>query len=298
MSPELNRRHAIGLALALTAGAAVHPGVAAAMPPLADPEIHGVEDRFNAEIGLYAVDLVSSATLMNRPEQRFAMCSTFKAYAAGRLLQLADQGALRLETTPVQVAAGDIVANSPVTEKRVGSTMTLAELCAAALINSDNTAGNLLLRAIGGPPAITAFARSIGDDQTRLDRWELDLNDADPGDPRDTTTPRALNAGYRELLTGGVLVPPSRQRLLDWMLANVTSGTRFRAALPTGWTSADKTGAGDYGTTNDSGLLIGPAGQRLMVTVLTRSRDGREKVPPLNDAVAETVRVTLRRLGH
>ena len=298
MSPELNRRHAIGLALALAAGAAACPGVAAAMPPVADADIAGLEDRFNAEIGLYAVDLASSATLMHRPDQRFAMCSTFKAYAAGRLLQQADQGATRLETTPVPVTAGDIVANSPVTEKRVGSTMTLAELCAAALINSDNTAGNLLLRAIGGPPAITAFARSIGDDQTRLDRWEVDLNDAEPGDPRDTTTPRALNGGYRELLTGGVLLPPSRQQLLDWMLANVTSGTRFRAALPAGWTSADKTGAGDYGSTNDSGLLIGPAGQRLMVTVLTRSRDGREKVPPLNDAVAETVRVTLRRLGH
>jgi beta-lactamase class A len=298
MSPELNRRHAIGLALALAAGAAACPGVAAAAPPAADADIAGLEDRFNAEIGLYAVDLASSATLMHRPDQRFAMCSTFKAYAAGRLLQLADQGATRLENTPVQVAAADIVANSPVTEKRVGTTMTLAELCAAALINSDNTAGNLLLRAIGGPQAITAFARSIGDDQTRLDRWELDLNDAEPGDPRDTTTPRALNAGYRALLTGGVLTAPSRQRLLDWMLANVTSGTRFRAALPAGWTSADKTGAGDYGTTNDSGLLLGPAGQRLLVTVLTRSRDGREKVPPLNDAVAETVRVTLRRLGH
>lgn len=299
MNPQLTRRRALAAAFALTAGAAVAGhGVAVAAPPAPDADVAVIEDRHNAEIGLHAVDLGNGAELSNRPDQLLAMCSTFKVYAVARLLQLADQKTMRLETTTVPVTAGDIVVNSPVTEKRVGTTMSLADLAAAALINSDNTAGNLLLRAIGGPPAITAFARSVGDDQTRLDRWEPDLNDADPGDPRDTTTARALAAGYRAVLTGDVLSPGSRQQLLDWMRANVTSGTRFRAGLPAGWTSADKTGGGDYGTTNDAGLLIGPAGQRLLVVVLTRSRDGREKTAPLNDAIADTVRLTMRRLGH
>ena len=111
------------------------------------------------------------------------------------------------------VDPADIVANSPRTEPRAGGDMTLDELCQAAVQVSDNTAGNLLLKTIGGPPAITAFARSIGDDRTRLDRWETELNSAIPGDPRDTSTPEALGGGYRNLLVGDVLAPPQRQQL-------------------------------------------------------------------------------------
>lgn len=213
------------------------------------------------------------------------------------MLQLADTGNLALDTA-IPVEAADIVENSPVCETRVGDPMTLPEICAAALVNSDNTAGNLLLRQIGGPRAITAFARTVGDPQSRLDRWEPELNAALPGDPRDTTTPRGLAHGYRELLTGPALAARSRARLEDWMRANVTSGQRFRAGLPPGWTSADKTGAGDYGSTNDAGLLLGPDGQRVAAAVLTRSRTDRPDAPALNDAIADSVRAVLRGFGH
>ncbi len=117
-------------------------------------------------------------------------------------------------------------------ETRVGMTMTLAEMCQAALQQSDNAAANLLLRVLGGPPAITAFARSIGDEESRLDRWETELNSAVPGDLRDTTTPLALGIGFRNLLTGDVLSPAGRRQLEDWMRANQTSS--MRAGLPAG----------------------------------------------------------------
>lgn len=296
MNPQLNRRRALGALLAATAATVACQRVATAVPGPAD-ELRELEQRYSARIGLFAVDLNSAATVRNRADERFSMCSTFKAYAAARVLQLVDAGRLRLDT-PVPVAESDVVTYSPVTGPRAGSAMALSEVCAAALIHSDNTAGNLLLRQIGGPPAITAFARSVGDDQSRLDRWETELNSAVPGDPRDTTTPRALCHGYREVLTGRALSPGATDQLLNWMRENVTSGKRFRAALPSGWTSADKTGGGDYGSTNDSGLLIGPAGQRLVVTVLTRSLDDRKDAGPFNDAIADAVRLTLRRLGH
>ena len=105
------------------------------------------------------------------------------------------------------------------------------------------------MKTIGGPSAIAAFARSIGDPSSRLDRWETELNSAVPGDPRDTSTPEALGGGYRDLLAGDALAPPQRQQLEDWMRANDTSS--MRAGLPPGWTTADKTGSGDYGSTND-----------------------------------------------
>lgn len=212
------------------------------------------------------------------------MCSTFKGYASARVLQKSERGELRL-TDPVAVRQADILPNSPVTETRVGGTMTLAALCQAALQVSDNAAASYLLTAIGGPPAITAFARSIGDDTTRLDRWEIELNSAIPGDPRDTSTPRALGGGYRELLTGTILGPAQRQLLEDWMRGNTTSS--MRGGLPPGWTSADKTGSGDYGSTNDVGIAYGPDDRRVLLAVMTRSQADNPKAENLRPLITE-----------
>lgn len=254
-----------GVALA---GVAVMPGIARADSAVVE-QLSRFEADNDALIGLYAADLESGRSVAHRADERFAMCSTFKAYAAGRVLQLVERGEVSLEQTLV-VDPARVVDNSPITGPRAGTAMTLAELCKAALQYSDNTAGNLLLSTIGGPPAITAFARSLGDEQTRLDRWEPELNSAIPGDPRDTSTPVALAAGFRVLLAGAGLGPARRDQLVEWMRANHTSS--MRAGLPEGWTSADKTGSGDYGSTNDVGLLFGPDGRRMVLAVMIRSR--------------------------
>jgi beta-lactamase class A len=174
------------------------------------------------------------------------MCSTFKGYALARVMQMVEHGEVMLDQK-VLVDPAAIVANSPRTAPLAGGEMTLDDLCRAALQVNDNTAGNLLLKTIGGPSAITAFARSIGDPSSRLDRWETELNSAVPGEERDTSTPEALGSGYRPLLVGDALAPPQRQQLEDWMRANETSS--MRAGLPPGWTTADKTGSGDNGST-------------------------------------------------
>lgn len=298
MNSQLNRREALLGFLALGGAFAVGSQSASAAPQSAiDSDIAELEQRHRARIGLWAVDLHTGAAAEHRATERFAMCSTFKTYAAARALQLAADGQLNM-TEPIAVSATDIVVNSPVTSTRAGASMTVDEICDAALTQSDNTAGNLLLRIIGGPPAVTAFARTLGDQDTRLDRWEPELNAATPGDPRDTTTPGGLGAGYRRLLTGDALTPVSSDRLLDWMRANVTSAKRFRAGIPPGWTSADKTGAGDYGSTNDAGVLYGPTGQRVVMVVLTRSSEDRKDADPLNEAIADTVRLTLGHFGY
>jgi beta-lactamase class A len=223
------------------------------------------------------------------------MCSTFKAYAAAAILQRAQRGQLTLNDV-VPIEADDILPNSPVTEPRVGTTMTLAELCQAALQRSDNAAANGLLGVLGGPQAITEFARSIGDERTRLDRWEIELNSAVPGDPRDTSTPRALGGGFRTVLTGDVLDATSRQRLVDWMLGNQTSS--MRAGLPAGYTSADKTGSGDYGTTNDVGVVYGPAGQRLLLAIMTKSATDDPDAPSLRPLIGEIATLVMAELDQ
>ncbi len=269
---ELSRRRA------LVAGAALL-ATACTPKPLADPaepvlpleqRITELERRHNRRIGLFAADLGSGRAVEYHADNMFAMCSTFKTYAAASVLQRCDRGELHLDDQ-VFVDPDAILANSPLTEPQAGHAMSLGELCAAALQHSDNCAANLLLTTIGGPSEITAFARSIGDDKTRLDRWELELNTALPGDPRDTTTPQAFARGYQNLLTGSVLTTASRRQLEDWMRGNVTSS--MRAGLPEGWTSADKTGSGDYGSTNDIGIAYGPDGRKLLLAMMTRSAD-------------------------
>ncbi len=256
----------LGVAL-LGAAACAKPTLAEPLPPVND-QIAELARRHNARVGLFAADLGSSRTVEYQADDMFAMCSTFKTYAAASVLQRCDRGELHLDEQ-VFVNPADILPNSPVTELHAGHAMALGELCAAALQRSDNCAANLLLTAIGGPPEITAFARSVGDDRTRLDRREIELNTALPGDPRDTTTPRAFAHGYQNVLTGSVLTVASRQQLDDWMRGNVTSS--MRAGLPNGWTSADKTGSGDYGSTNDVGIAYGPDGRKLLLAIMTRS---------------------------
>jgi beta-lactamase class A len=287
----LSRRHVLMGGLTLAAVASAKPALANAGPiESTEQRIAGLEQAHNAVAGVFAVNLKSGKTAAHRSQDPFAMCSTFKAYAAARVLQMVERRELALGDK-VFVDPGAVVTHSPVTGPRAGGDMTLAEICQAALQVSDNTAGNLLLKTIGGPPAITAFARSIGDERSRLDRWETELNSAVPGDPRDTSAPDAVGKGFRNLLTGDALAPPQRQQLEDWMRANETSS--MRAGLPPGWTSADKSGSGGYGTTNDVGVAYGPQGQRVLLAIMTRSQTDDPNAANLRPLIGELTSAVL-----
>ncbi|MEH3133107.1 MAG: class A beta-lactamase [Mycolicibacterium neoaurum] len=264
---------------------------ALAAPATALPErIGDLEARHNAFIGVFGLNLDSGMSVRHRAEESFAMCSTFKAYAAAAVLRRVAEGELSLDK-PVFVDPAGILPNSPVTEERAGGQMTLAELCQAALQRSDNLAANLLLATLGGPRAITDFARTVGDDRTRLDRWETDLNSAIPGDPRDTSTPEALGTGYRNLLAGDALPPAQRDLLDGWMRANQTSS--MRAGLPPDWTTADKTGSGDYATTNDVGVAYGPGGTRVLLSIMTRTQSADSDAAGLRPVIGEVAALVL-----
>ena len=259
------------------------------LPPL-NERIGMLETRHNAIVGVYGENLDAKHTVAHRESDMFAVCSTFKAYLAARILQKAQHGELRMTDT-LRVDPAAVLPNSPISGPKAGSGLSLDELCQAVLQRSDNTAANMLLTVIGGPQAITAFARSIGDDRTRLDRWETELNSALPGDPRDTSTPRALGGGFRAILTGDVLDPAHRRQLEDWMRGNVTSS--MRAGLQPGWTSADKTGSGDYASTNDIGIVFGPNGERILLAIMTRTRSDNPNAEPLRQLIAEVTTAAL-----
>jgi beta-lactamase class A len=203
----------------------------------------------------------------HRLNERFPMCSTFKWVAAACVLQRVDRGQERLDR---RIAFGPdaLQAYSPVTSKHVGDGMTVGELCAAAVEWSDNGAANLLLASLGGPAAVTAFARAQGDKVTRLDRIEPELNEATPGDPRDTTSPAAMAHLLRTVLTGDALSPAGRKQLAQWMEATQTNAKRLRAHLPPGWRMGSKTGTGARGSTNDVGFFYGPGATEPIVVAV------------------------------
>jgi beta-lactamase class A len=262
----MDRRTAVKYTLALLPAVTAWR-VQAQTPPDVDRRLAALESQHGGRLGVAFLDTASGARIERRAHERFAMCSTFKTLAVGLVLSRVDRREEQLDRRVV-FTKGDLVTYSPVTEKRVGSPgMTIAELCEAAMTLSDNTAANLLLAGFGGPPAVTAYARSIGDTVTRLDRLETDLNDATPGDPRDTTTPAAMLETVRRLAFGDALSPASRERLTSWLMANRTGDARLRAGFPKGWRIGDKTGSGNHAATNDVAIVWPPGRAPLLLAV-------------------------------
>jgi beta-lactamase class A len=280
--------------LSLMTAAALRPGKAAEdRKEQLQRELARIERESLGRLGVAMLDTETGLEVGLRAGERFPMCSTFKCLASAAVLKRVDRGELRLDQR-LQFEAKDLVTYSPVTKDHVGTGMTLAEICEAALTQSDNTAGNLLLRQIGGPAGLTSFVRSLGDDVSRLDRWEVELNEALADDPRDTTSPGAMLQNLQRLLLGDGLSADARQRLTDWMVANKTGNTRLRAGVPRDWRVADKTGSGERGTTNDVGVFWPPSRKPILVTAyLTGSQatpeDRNATIAKVARAVAQIV---------
>jgi beta-lactamase class A len=239
---------------------------AAGLPAGLVAEFIRVEQWSGGRLGVAVLDTGSGARADRHADDRFPICSTFKFLAAAAVLSRVDQGKEQLDRR-VTYTKNDLVEYSPITEKHVTDGMALADICEAAMIVSDNTAGNLLLATLGGPQGITQFSRSLGDTVTRLDRTEPTLNEAIPGDPRDTTTPNAMLGNIHKLVLGDALSASSKEQLTKWLLGNKTGDARMRAHLPAGWRVGDKTGSGERGTTNDVGVIWPAQGAPIVVAI-------------------------------
>jgi beta-lactamase class A len=224
-----------------------------------------IEARHGGRLGAAILDGARDMPLTWRGGERFPICSTYKLLAAAGVLARVDRGAESLDRRVV-FGRQALVTYSPATGPQAGPPgMTLAAICEAAITLSDNTAGNLLLEAQGGPAGLTAWLRGIGDAETRLDRTEPTLNEAAPGDPRDTTTPAAMVRTMRALLLGPALAPASRDRLAAWLVACRTGDARIRAGVPPGWRAGDKTGTGERHATADVAILWPPGRAPVLV---------------------------------
>lgn len=260
-----------------------------------EAEFAAIEAKSGGRLGVAVLDTQTGERVGYRADERFAMCSTFKLLAVAATLSRVDGGKDSLARR-VQIVQADLATYSPATKGRVGGRgMSVEELCEAAMTVSDNTAASLLLRGLGGPAGLTAYARFLGDTQTRLDRTEPDLNEAAPGDSRDTTTPAAMLADLQSLTLKDALSPASRELLICWMVKNKTGDARLRAGLPGNWRVGDKTGSGLHGTTNDVGVLW-PAGRRplLVCVYLTNSAKTDDQRDAVIASVARAIAAAVR----
>lgn len=266
------------------------PFAAAAKPTTADADFAALERDLNGELGVALIDTATGRTAGYRLDQRFPVCSTFKAVLAAAILARADAIPGLLEKRlPLPKAV--FVDWSPITGKHIDGELSIAQLCAATLQYSDNTAGNVLLSEVGGPAALTRYARTLGDEHFRLDRWETELNTATPGDERDTTTPVAMARTLQKLLLLDGLPSMRQRQLRDWMLGNTTGAARIRAGVRAGWQVADKTGTGSYGSASDIAVIYPPGRAPIVLSVYTRRLE--KNADARSDIIAQATKLAL-----
>ncbi len=284
-----------GCAARSTAAPAAVPGSAAAPPS----SFRALEQRAGGRLGVCVLDTGSGREWAQRADERFALCSTFKWLLAALVLSRVERGELALDTR-LAFGAADLLEHAPVCREHVGEgSLSIRTLAQAAVEVSDNTAANLLLVKLGGPGALTQFCRSLGDEVTRLDRYEGALNENAPGDERDTTTPRAMTALMQRLLCtdaagGSALSAASRETLLGWLRASRTGMARLRAGLPTAWNAGDKTGTGQRGACNDVAIAFPPG--RAPVLLAVYLSDGESELSVLEAVHADVARTIVGEL--
>jgi beta-lactamase class A len=258
----MNRRLFLGSCSVLAGCATRREQVHSAPPPASgehddslDRQLAELESNIGGRVGVWAFAPHTQRTLARRADERFAMCSTFKWALAAAVLKRVDSGEWTLEQR-LRFSSKDLQDYAPVTKLHVDEgSMNVTDLVTAVVTLSDNTAANLLLDQLGGPKTVTTFLRGLGDQVTRLDRLEPMLNTNEAGDPRDTTSPRAMATSLWRVLTSDVLSTTSRDRLAQLLIETKTGLARLRAGLPSSYLVGDKTGSGNRGACNDVAVV-------------------------------------------
>lgn len=252
--------------------------------------VKAAEKSLNARIGVAIYDTGSGRKWFYKADKRFPMASTSKALTCAALLELGPQSL----QARVRISEADLQSYAPVTKAMVGQEISASDLCAAAMKTSDNTAINKVLQQIGGPGAVTSFLRQIGDQTSRLDRNEPSLNEGVPGDPRDTTTPRAMMETLYKLVLGESLAPDARSKLTQWLAGNEVGGPLLRAGIPADWKIADRTGAGGFGTRGVIAVIWPPHHSPIVAAVYLTETDAtmdarNAAIASIGKAISQTV---------
>ncbi|MFJ8218937.1 class A beta-lactamase BlaIII [Bacillus cereus] len=250
-----------------------------------------LEKEYDAKLGIYALDTGTNQTIAYHSDDRFAFASTSKSLAVGALLR---KNSLEALDQRITYTHEDLSNYNPITEKHVDTGMTLKELADASVRYSDSTAHNLILKQLGGPSEFEKILKEMGDTVTTSERFEPELNEVDPGETHDTSTPEAIAKTLQSFTLGTALPIEKRELLVDWMKRNTTGDKLIRAGVPKGWEVADKTGAGSYGTRNDIAIIWPPNKNPIVLAIL--SNHDKEDAKYDDKLIADATKVVLNTL--
>lgn len=258
-----------------------------------DEKLVRLEKSLHGKIGVYAIDTNNNQVVAYRSDEFFPIQSTCKLIVVSALLKQSNENKKLLQER-VDYKKSDLISWHPVTGKYINSGMTFEALSEATMVYSDNTAANLIIKKLGGPKFVTAFAHSIGNDSFNITHYEGNLN-SNPKNHQDTATPKDMAISIQKLMLGNLLTPSQRTQLVTWMRNNTTGYKRIRAGVPMGWVVADKTGSGDYGIANDIGILWSPTCQPIVLVIYTVQN--KQHAKRREDIVASVTNVLLDELA-
>lgn len=278
---------AMGVATALLGSTGLSAGVSSRF----SQDLARLEREVGGRLGVCLIDMGNARVQGWRLDERFAHCSSFKLSLAAMVLKGAEEHRWSLGEM-LHWTQQEVMEASPVTATALATGLTMQELARAALVTSDNTAANTLLRRTGGPAAVTAFWAAMGDRVSRLDRFEPELNRVPKGSALDTSTPRAMAHTVSKLVFGNVLQKEGREMLTSWMMSVETGKRRLRAGFPTDWIAGDKTGTGynPVSTTYVDLAFARPPGRApLVVSSYFEPAQHLDRVDPAAEAVLARV---------
>jgi beta-lactamase class A len=249
-------------------------------------QLPGLAAPAGGHVGV-AIMMVETGELVSwNGAQHFPMQSVYKVPIAMVVLKRVDEGHLRLDQK-IQLQSTDLTppqVHSPIRDKYplAAVSLTLRELLRAAIVNSDGTASDVLLRLVT-PDQVTAFLHELGVDDLTVLNFERELAGDQQVQYRNWATPEAAVRLLRLLQDGHGLSAASRGLLLSWMTETQTGLRRIRALLPAGTAVADKTGTsgsanGLTAATNDIGLITLPHGRHLAIAVFVSDSKAPQSV--------------------
>lgn len=228
--------------------------------------ITAIEQEISGRIGVAVLDTQNGEFWSYRGDEHFPLLSTFKTLACAAILH-SEGDSESYNNITITIEEANLITWSPVMEKLVGKDVTVEQACEATMLTSDNTAVNIVLEHVGGPQGLTRFLRGIGDNVTRLDRIEPELNEAMEGDFRDTTTPNAMLQTLDKLLLGEIMSKASKKQLRTWMKDNEVSTPLLRTILPAGWSIADRSGAGGNGSRAITAIIWAKSREAIIICI-------------------------------
>ncbi|HCW36226.1 BlaZ-like penicillin-hydrolyzing class A beta-lactamase [Mammaliicoccus sciuri] len=257
-------------------------------------DLKKVEDKYDANVGVYALNTATDEEITFNEDKRFAYASTFKALSSAMLLEKTPHNKLNKK---VHVSKEDIVPYSPVLEKFINKDITIKKLIEATMSYSDNTANNMIIEELGGYKEVNKRLKSLDDKTTKPSRMEPELNNYNPKNNKDTSTPQAFGKTLNKLINDGRLSKENKTFLIDLMINNKSGDTLIKKGAPKNFKVADKSGqAITYASRNDVAFVYPKGESKPIVLVIFTNKEGKTDKP--NDkVVSETAKVVLEKFN-